>query len=515
MALTKLSIALSALTLLPWETWATAPKVVGYDFAKVKRELPPQKLQRRDGGVSVDIINDDLVVYLLNISVGTPPQPMSVQLDTGSSDLWIPLVDSTICRDGFCGETGSFDYSLSTSLQVFDETVSFHIGYGDGSSYDGQIVVDTLQIGETTVENATMALVDSADDLFMGAGPIGNGIWGINFPMGQTNVRRPDDMPYESILQKMKKDGTIKSVSYSLWLDSIDAKKGTILFGGVDSAKYTPPLISVPIIKNPLSNVYDSMFVEFTSLSFKDPSGNVTLTSDDTVTLAILDSGSAGSKVPKPLADKIFSYFGARMEFGAPFLPCNLATADVSLTFGFGGANGPKITVPIGALVSPSDPTDQYHFADGIEACRLLVFYAEGDYMILGDSFLRSAYAVYDLDNGQIALAQSNLSPGAPDITEIEGNAIPNVASVVSAIPLPPSITTEASAATSATVPELPSGFTGKFSDPAPKASFTAQGTKSAAAGGTAAMIGSTGYLVCGVVSIISVLLGGSLMMFT
>ena len=115
MAPTKLSIALSALTLLPWETLATAPKVVGYDFAKVKRELPPQKLQRRDGGVSVDVINDDRVLYLVNISVGTPPQPMSVQLDTGSSDLWIPSIDSTICRDGFCGEAGSCKLNSLTS----------------------------------------------------------------------------------------------------------------------------------------------------------------------------------------------------------------------------------------------------------------------------------------------------------------------------------------------------------------------------------------------------------------
>lgn len=273
-------------------------------------------------------------------------------------------------------------------------------------------------------------------------------------------------------------------------------------------------MIGVPIIKDPANDLYDRLFVEFTSLSLKYPSGNATLTGDDTVTLAVLDSGSTACSVPKPLADKIYSYFGVRTEFGVPFLPCNLATADFSLTFGFGGANGPKITVPIGALVSASDPTDQYRFADETQACKLLMSPGQDDFLVLGDSFLRSAYVVYDLDNHQIALAQSNLSPGAPDITEIESKAIPDVASTVSAIALPAAATTEASAETSAPEPQFPSDFTGNFTDSAPRASFTAAGTKSAAVRGTAAMMGSTGYLVCGVVSIISGLLGGSLMMF-
>lgn len=264
------------------------------------------------------------------------------------------------------------------------------------------------------------------------------------------------------------------------------------------------------------------MIVDFTSLSLKDPSGNVTLISDDAVVLAILDSGSTSSHLPKSLVDTVYSYFGVRLEYGRPFLPCNLATANASLTFGFGGANGPKITVPISTFVSAPD---NEHFADGTEACLLLLEYSDDGLAILGDSFLRSAYVVYDLDNHQIALAQSNLSPGAPNITEIDGDTIANVASVVSASQVPDitSIFSNLIFASSTPTPTeesaIPSNFDGTFSDSAPQASITGKAAPSstsqaAAAGGADAMIWSKGYLWCGAVSIISALLGGSLMMF-
>ena len=112
--------------------------------------------------------------------------------------------------------------------------------------------------------------------------------------------------------------------------------------------------------------IYPDMIVKFTSLSLSDQSGNFTQTSDDTV-----------SEVPKSLADKICSYFCVGLELGSPYL---------SLTFGFGGPNGPKIIVTINALVAPST---SYHFADGTEACHVLIYSSEDNQLTLGDSFLR------------------------------------------------------------------------------------------------------------------------------
>lgn len=248
MTRTKICTLLSALTLLPWQSVAATPKVLGYDFAKVKRELPPQKLERRDGGLAVDLVNYQ-ILYLVNISVGTPPQAMSVQLDTGSSDLWVPSINSTLCKQDPCGQTGScklshfpcycthsmhwltvvplVDSSSSSSFASLNAAHAFQIEYGDDSSYYGSLFVDRLHIGEATTKNVTMGLVETTQNVVdYGESVDNSGIWGISFPINQAYSAQYGDPPYQSVLQLMKKDGTIKSVSYSLWLDSI----GTLIF---------------------------------------------------------------------------------------------------------------------------------------------------------------------------------------------------------------------------------------------------------------------------------------------
>lgn len=91
-------------TLLPW-TAIASPKVVNMDF--VKTRISQNSLQRRAGTVNTPLTNNNDLQYLANISVGTPPQQFVVQIDTGSSDLWIPATRSDLCQIQDCSQTGA------------------------------------------------------------------------------------------------------------------------------------------------------------------------------------------------------------------------------------------------------------------------------------------------------------------------------------------------------------------------------------------------------------------------
>jgi hypothetical protein len=69
-----------------------APKVIKLEFTK-HAVLPANRansLHRRAGAVNAQLYNaqGDLL-YLVNATVGTPPQSFSLQIDTGSSDIWV------------------------------------------------------------------------------------------------------------------------------------------------------------------------------------------------------------------------------------------------------------------------------------------------------------------------------------------------------------------------------------------------------------------------------------------
>lgn len=75
---------------------------------------------------------------------------------------------------------------------------------------------------------------------------------------------------------------------------------------------------------------------------------------------------------------------------------------------------------------------------NGVQVCQFGILPAgDNGPILLGDTFLRSAYVVYDLDNKQIALAQTRFNATAsPNILEIQSGAsgIPSVTYTASGV---------------------------------------------------------------------------------
>ena len=212
------------------------------------------------------------------------------------------------------------------------------------------------------------------------------------------------------------------------------------MFGGVDTSLYNGPLISTPILAR--RGEVTEYAVEWTSFIATSSSRNTDLFPphpDEVGIYTVLDSGTTLSYIPSSLTRYLYSYLGASTESGELIVPCNISTTDVNLAFGFGGPDGPKITVPISNFIFPHSENPNLRYADNTPACLLTLRETTQPKVTLGDNFLHSAYVVYDLDSKTIAIAEANLDPSDPsNIVEIEPGAsgIPEVQTLASETPL-------------------------------------------------------------------------------
>lgn len=370
-------------------------------------------------------------LYYANISIGTPAQQFGVQIDTGSSDVWVPSSSAQYCqsRRGCAG--GSFDSSASSTFQVVGQD-EFNISYVDDTGAAGDYFTDVFQIGGQTLDNFQMGLATDTT--------IGIGIMGIGYANSEANVFTGNGTVYPNLPLALVNAGLISTPAYSLWLDDLQSSTGSILFGGIDTKKYQGDLQSIEVYPNSRRGNVTSFTVAFTSLSATSSSGTDTFTPSSYVQAAILDSGTTITLLPDSLAAVVFDELGATDDrrLGAVVVPCSLGENSGTLNYGFGGPGGPIIKVPMAELVLPltltSGRTPTYD--DGTEACQLGIQAAGNLPILFGDTFLRSAYVVYDLANNRIALAQTDFNATGSNIVEFAslGAPIPEATSATAVI---------------------------------------------------------------------------------
>lgn len=339
-----------------------------------------------------DLVNK-LIYYSANIGVGTPAQNFQVTIDTGSSDFWI-AGSKDIANPYFDGNKSSTYVANNTR---------FAIHYVKGSN-TGTWATDKISLGSVSVDHLPFGNVNRGVDL---GGTIG--VMGIGAMKNEAPVILNTGTMYPNFPRKLKDQGHIKKVAYSLYLNSLNSSSGSLLFGGVDKSRFSGKLYTVPIVSDRSLDInLTDIKVNGDSLSSWDPDG-ITLDSGTSFTYLPLD-------VFSEVGDKIE---GADFIGGLYFIDSSDFDWSQTIEFSFSGAT---IKVPVKSfslkakeVIKPGSSLDpKYDYVLG-----LLSNTNSRGINLLGDTFLRSAYVVYDLEAWEVALAQAQYDANYANIQAI------------------------------------------------------------------------------------------------
>lgn len=339
-------------------------------------------------------------------------------IDTASTDLWLPLPNSSGCAPNPCPPgTWNPDDSITSVSTGLPYNVSF--GLTPDLTVNGEYYNDIVRLGGVILENQTLATADVPKPLFDG------NLWGILglgsrygeglFGSPASPVAGQPDATYTPVWENLVHWGYIERRLFSIWLNDQAAKTGTILFGGFDEEKYEGELRSVPLILGTVGGekVFTEWRVNLTSVSRADENGNVELLTASNFTIqVILDTGSPNMYLPTDLYAAITAPLNPAIISTFPYVACTFRDSTTALEFSFPGRNrseGPKIRVPYREIIYPFGyPANMGEIRDseGNELCYFGLQPTDGAIRLIGATLIRSAYMVYDAENLEIRMAQ-------------------------------------------------------------------------------------------------------------
>ncbi|KAF8346112.1 acid protease [Amanita rubescens] len=284
------------------------------------------------------------------VSIGTPSQMFLVDFDTGSSDLW-------------------YDASNSNTSKL--QSGSFSIQYGDGSQVKGNIYRDTVSVAGVKATGQYFAAATNISFSF--ADTSVDGILGLAF-QGISNLHQP---PF---FQTASSQGNVSPSSFAFFLSSNNSE---LHLGGTNKTLYTGSIEYHTIVNTSSINVNSSSAV---------------LSSFDT----IIDSGTTIIVGPPDAVNDVYNAVPDSEVFdesnGLYAFPCD-AVPEVSFTWD-NGSN----------WVISSNNFNLGQTMEGSEMCVGAIIGMDlglgKNVWLLGDSFMKNVYTVFDTGNSSVGFAK-------------------------------------------------------------------------------------------------------------
>ncbi|KAK7967587.1 aspartic-type endopeptidase opsB [Apiospora aurea] len=324
------------------------------------------------------------VPYTINLGIGTPSQPVTVAIDTASTELW---VNPTCAAAGgaadtqFCNSLPRFASGRSASaVDLYTSGgKQYRSGYAQWSYF-----YDNVAVGDARLESQIFGVGDDSEGL-------PSGVLGLAPPVGGGGGS------YPFLLDTLFYQGHINSRAFTLAVQGAGSEQGSVIFGGVDTGKYIGALQKLAI-----SGGADERYtIQVNAVGVTQPSAAASpfLYQSDVGFAAYIDSASSVSRLPGRVVDGIGRAFpGAQKDASGNYVVDCDATAAAAGTVDFRLADK-TIRVPWKDFIwkMPSN---------GL--CAVGVAAEENqDLVTLGASFLRAAYVVFDQDNRHVHVAQA------------------------------------------------------------------------------------------------------------
>ncbi|OSD06482.1 acid protease [Trametes coccinea BRFM310] len=315
------------------------------------------------------------------ISIGTPPQEISVLFDTGSPDLW---VTASTCAGDWCDQITAKRFDVSASSTARAQPGNWNISYGGGESAVGPVYTDTVTVGGVTVKDQYFS--PATDE----TGVTGETVGILGLSLASISVLKQPPFLQHALQSNLLPSGILGvrlSPSAHPSGGSTSSSSSEAFIGGTNPALYTGALEYHPI--------------DASRGFWEIPGGAVTVNARMVVRNAstVIDTGTAG--IVGPTADVAAFWAavpGAEEDEGAGGVYTYPCDAEVSVAFSWGGREWPL----------SAEDLNGGSFDDGTclgNVIGLDLPSASNNQWILGTNFLHGVYAAFSLDDMAVGFA--------------------------------------------------------------------------------------------------------------
>ncbi|KAI1140365.1 acid protease [Hypoxylon sp. FL0543] len=345
--------------------------------------------------------NDSM--YICEVGIGDPTQKLLVDFDTGSADTWVRTKGDKSSHEGH----NVFDPTKSKTFKKLSG-LKWKIQYGDGSTASGDCGSDTLVVGGLSIKNQTIECATQLSREF--AKGTSDGLLGLAWGKINTVTEAGKADPQATPLENMIKQGDIPKASKlftSAFYSSRD--KGAESF-------YTFGYVDQDLVKKSGQDIHwvevdnSQGFWSFSSESCSINGESINLSGNT----AIADTGTTLALMSDKVVEKVYDKIpGATYDFlnQGYIFPITVKADDI-----------PEVKVSVGDkeyVIQKEDlafavTDDKKHWYGGIQSRGMMPF------DILGDTFLKSVYCVWDQGNRRLGLVPKiqetqNLEPPPDD----------------------------------------------------------------------------------------------------